>query len=65
MTECCYLYYDNIETPCTKKAEWVIWDGVEPAYDHKVQACMTHVGRLLSDSDHPHTVYPVVWEEDE
>lgn len=51
-TDCCFL-------GCQEKAEWEIWDGLEPSYDHLTQACTAHVGNLLCDSLEMHRVYPV------
>ena len=57
---CCYID-EGLEENCGQPAEWVIWDGVEPAYDHEVHACTEHVGELLTDSKEVHQVYPVAW----
>lgn len=54
-SKCCFA-------GCGKKAEYVIWDGKEPACDHKTEACVDHVGHLLSDSEVPNQVYPIEWE---
>ncbi len=61
---CCYIFeeFRPIQN-CTQPAEWVIWDGKEPAYDHYTHACTEHVGALLSDSDQSHSVYPVAWDQ--
>ncbi len=64
---CCYLFptekepEGDPEKPCGEDAEWVIWDGIEPAYDHEVHGCTRHVGELLTDSKEIHQVYPVAW----
>ncbi len=66
---CCYLSptekepEGDPEKPCGEDAEWVIWDGIEPAYDHHTHACTEHVGELLTDSERAHHVYPVAWDE--
>ncbi len=57
---CCYMNA-ILDEECSAPAEWVVWDGVEPAYDHEIHACAEHVGDMLSDSDNPHLVYPVEW----
>lgn len=65
---CCYLFptekepEGDPEKPCGEDAEWMILDG-QPGYDHDTQACTEHVGKLLTDSDQPHHVYPVAWDE--
>lgn len=53
--KCCFI-------GCNQVAEYIIWDGKEPAYDHKTEACIDHVGQLLSDSEKPNQVYPIKWE---
>ncbi len=61
---CCYIapvVHGRGGDQCGEDAEWVIWDGIEPAYDHETHACTEHVGELLTDSDQPHQVYPVAW----
>ncbi len=61
---CCYLFEEvRPVQSCTKEAEWVIWDGIEPFYDHYTHACTEHVGPLLSDSKENHQVYPVAWDQ--
>lgn len=63
-TTCCLLACPELgEVNCQKDAEWVIWDGLEPAYDHTTYACTAHVGYLLCDTPEMHRVYPVEWEE--
>ncbi len=66
---CCYLFptekepEGDPEKPCGEDAEWMVWDGQEPAYDHYTHACTKHVGYLLSDSKEAHHVYPVAWDQ--
>lgn len=43
---------------CNADAEWEIWDGESPYFDHFTHACTDHVGALLSDT-REHHVYPV------
>ena len=50
--ECCFIC-------CHKDADYEIWDGQEPCYDHKTQSCVEHVGELLSDTGKPNQVYPI------
>ena len=52
--KCCFI-------GCEKDAEYVIWDGKEPAYDHETESCIDHIGQLLSDSVVPNRVYPIEW----
>ncbi len=59
---CCYID-DDSGKECGEDAEWVIWDGIEPFYDHYTHACTKHVGELLSDSEKHHRVYPVEWDQ--
>ncbi len=59
---CCYI--DDVSgKECGEDAEWMIWDGQEPAYDHYTHGCTKHVGELLSDSDRTHQVYPLAWDQ--
>ena len=58
---CCYI--DEVTArACPDDAEWVIWDGQEPAFDHYTHSCTVHVGLLLTDSKETHQVYPIEWD---
>ena len=43
---------------CDAIAEWHIWDGKHPEFDHYVLACTEHVGDLLTDAPE-HKIYPL------
>lgn len=61
---CCLLECAELgRVDCQEDAEWEIWDGLEPAYDHCTQACTAHVGYLLCDSPEMHRVWPVEKKE--
>ena len=52
---CCYIN-EATDVHCTRKAEWIIYDGPRP--DSYTEACTEHVGELLSDADE-FRVYPL------
>jgi hypothetical protein len=56
MAHCCYI--DRDRAACPVGAEWEIWDGVQPYFDHYLHACTEHVGALLTDLPE-HRVYRI------
>lgn len=50
------------ELNCGKNAEWIIWDGIEPAYDHKTYACSAHIAELYNETGLPNQFYPIEWD---
>lgn len=71
MTQCCYIYEDGVDRDfvlcdeggrCALDAEYAVWDGLEPNYDHITEACTMHVGSLFNDTGKANHFYPLEWE---
>jgi hypothetical protein len=54
LPHCCHIDRDN--HGCADAAEWEIWDGIQPYFDHYTHACTDHVGAMLTDRPQ-HRVY--------